>query len=115
MFYAPSHVENLRRGKEIVKEGRELISKHYNSEYRIRTFSVRLLEKHADYMELFADALIPKAVGDDKKASDAYAVMRETMGRAELGIQTCYDHGLVFYALNRVFDTKTNLADTIMY
>ena len=115
VFYAPSHVENLRRGKEIVKEGRELISKHYNSEYRIRTFSVRLLEKHADYMELFADALISKAVGDDKKASDAYAVMRETMGRAELGIQTCYDHGLVFYALNRVFDTKTNLADTIMY
>ena len=115
VFYAPSMVESFKRGKEIVKEGRELIKAHYNSDFRIRTVSVRVLEKHADYMELFADALMAKAVGDDERANELYYHMRSTMGKSELGMEACYDHGLIFYALDRIFNVKTNLADTIMY
>jgi glutamate synthase domain-containing protein 3 len=38
----------------------------------------RLLEKHADYAELFMEALIPKALGDDNLAEKLYIKMRET-------------------------------------
>ena len=106
-YYSLEHVENLLKAKEITNEGRELIKEHYNSDYRIRTVSVRLLEKHADFADLLADALIPKAQGNDDEADVLYAKMAREFGKEEAAIQTCYDHGLAFYALNKIFNTRT--------
>ena len=76
------------------KEGRELINEHYNSDYRVRTVSVRLLEFHALYSELFADALIEKALGHDEAAMALKEKMKAEVGKYEAYFERYYDHGL---------------------
>ena len=56
-FYSPEQVPSLKTVREITKEGRKLIAEHYNSDFRVRTVSVRLLEFHALYAEMLSDAL----------------------------------------------------------
>jgi hypothetical protein len=70
VLYAPERVKMLDEVAKIVEEGRKLIAEHYNSEYRVRTVSVRLLELHALYSELFANALKEKALGHDDAADE---------------------------------------------
>jgi hypothetical protein len=114
-YFAPEHVKNLLKAKEITSEGRELIKEHYNSDYRIRTASVRLLEKHANYADLLADALIPKTQGKDDEADALFAKMAEEFGKEEAAIQNCYDHGLAFTSLKSIFKTRTRDMGPIIY
>ena len=115
LHYAPEREEQLLSTKEIVKEGRELISAHYNSEFRVRTVSVRLLEFHALYIEMLVDALVEKAKGNDEGADALYSKLRDEAGKRELQFERWYDHGLIFYALDRIFKPRTNVLDDVMY
>ncbi len=114
-YYSPEKAKELENVNKITENGRKLIAEHYNSEYRIRTVSVRLLEKHAKYAELFANALIPKALGNDDEADKRYAEFMAEMGKDEAEIETCYDHGLAFYSLERIFESRTNTVEEILY
>ena len=103
----PEHASSLQRVKDIVKEGRDLITEYYNSDYRIRTVSVRLLEKHAHYAELLAEALIPKVLGDDSAADVLIEKMKNEFGAEEISIERYYDHACVFQALFKIFTART--------
>jgi len=48
-FYAPEMLDSIKSVKNIVADGRRLIEKNYNSDYRVRTVSIRLLEFHAKF------------------------------------------------------------------
>ena len=106
-IYNPDQVESLKSVFGILEEGRRLISEHYNSDYRVRTVSVRLLEFHAQYVEMLTDILILKAVGKDDEAKKRFAVMAEECGKRELEFERWYDHGLAFYSLERKVSQKT--------
>ena len=106
-WYNPEKVDDLKAVKEVVAEGRKLIAEHYNSDYRVRTVSVRLLEFHADYAEMFADALVSKCVGDDEKALEKYEIMRAECGRRELEFERWYDHAAAFSHFDRWFRAET--------
>jgi hypothetical protein len=106
-WYDPEMVDSLSRVRDIVAEGRELIKAHYNSDYRVRTVSVRLLEFHARYAELFAEVMMKKAVGDDEGAFSAFCAMRDECGKYELAFERWYDHGLIFQYLGSKVRSKT--------
>ena len=113
-YYSPKRAEEMARIDKILESGRELIEKHYNSDLRVRTVSVRLLERHARYCRLLSDALIPKALGKDGEASAAFEKMKSEMGKEEKYIEALYDHGLAFHGLKRIFECKTlGIADII--
>ena len=114
-YYNPAHAENLARVKDLVAKGRELIEKHYNMPHRIQTVSVRLLELHARFCELLAEALIPKTMGNDAEADRLFEAMRDELGKQEIYFQNCYDHGLAMYSLKMIFDKKTKGSELIMY
>lgn len=114
-YYSPTHADKLNKIKKITDKGRKIIAENYNSEFRIRTVSVRLLEKHAKYADLLSEALIPKALGDDDKADELYSKMAEEIGKDEIEIQTCYDHGLAFYSLDKIFKVRTRDTGPIIY
>ena len=107
-YYNPEYAKGLTRVKKIIEKGRELIKKYYNGEERVQTVSVRILEHHAVFAEMLADALARKAVGDDAAARELYVRMRLEMGRREAEIEPYYDHGLAFTALNSIFNSRTN-------
>ena len=84
-LYNPERAEMLKESADIIAYGRELIREHYNSPIRLRTASVRILEEHARYAELYADALYSKAVGDDDEAIEKVdEMMRELSAREPL-------------------------------
>lgn len=115
VYYAPSHIESLKSTKSIINEGRELIKKNYNMPHRLGTYSVRLLELHADYSEMLADVLIPKAAGDDAEAERRFKKMREEMGKREVYFERTYDHHLLFYSLREIMMRRTRSSEPVTY
>jgi len=102
-FYNPEQAKKLESVKDICARGRELIKSHYNSERRVGTVSVRLLEYHLEYAELLADCMRAKANGDDKLCSERFGVLVDRMSRHELAIEKYYDHCLAVNALKANF------------
>lgn len=98
-YYDPEKIADFKRVPEITAKGRELIKSHYNSDYRLRTVSVRLLEYHAEYAELLAEAMIPKCLGDDEGAKEKFEALIDVMGKHEQAIEMYYDHCLAVNAL----------------
>ena len=74
------------------------MKEHYESDYRSRTFSVRLLEYHADFCDLISDWILAKAQGDDEKGNELYDKARVEFGKREAEIQTYFDHHIYFGA-----------------
>ena len=109
-WYDPSMLDSLKTVPQIVKEGRALIESHYNSDYRVRTVSVRLLEFHARYAELFAEVLSRKCVGDDAGAMEAYYAMMAECGKREAEFERWYDHGLFFEFIGRRLKRKSPMS-----
>ena len=106
-YYNPDYSENLDEIDRLVREGRELIKSHYNSDYRIRTVSVRLLEKHAELCELFTYLL--RAVRANEMSSDnALAHFNRVFGRHEAEIELYFDHMLFSNFLKRLLDDSKN-------
>jgi hypothetical protein len=94
--------ENARifeRAAEIINEGRELIRSHYDSDVRVETVSVRLLERHAEYCEGIAAALIERARGNIDAAVARLDEIRIAIGKHEPEIEEYFDHNLHFRAM----------------
>ncbi|MBE6643839.1 MAG: DUF4838 domain-containing protein [Ruminococcaceae bacterium] len=106
-LYDPSMLDSIKSVKDIVAEGRKLIEKNYNSDCRIRTVSVRLLEFHAKFAEMFADCLAEKVVGNDEEAIALFEKMRVECGKYELQFEPWYDHGQFFEYTKGMIRAKT--------
>ena len=107
-FYSPKTADLISTVGETLEKGRRLIDSHYNSNYRVRTVSVRLLEHHLDYTRMLADALYEKALGNDDAADEKFESMRVEFGKRECDIQAYFDHCQCFtYLKNDIFDKKT--------
>ena len=114
-YYSPERAEIILGVEEVLAEGEELIKSHYNSEIRVQTVSVRLLEHHVEYARLMAPALIEKAKGNDAAADEALKNARIKMGARERYIEEYYDHMLNFHAWKPMFSVKTAITEPIIY
>lgn len=113
-FYNHAEADKLHSVRDITSEGLKLIRENYNHQNRITTFSVRLLEMHAEYCKLFADAMMFKAKGMDQSAWEKFNLFRDTIGKYEAEYQGVYDHGLAMNSLkNNVFSLKTNRPESV--
>lgn len=106
-WYAPEYVPMLKTVYDILPEGERLVKEHYNSEYRIRTVSVRLLEFHIKYSKLLADCFVEKAVGNDARAEELMEIAKAECGKYELAFERMYDHDLYFRFLDSLFKSRT--------
>ena len=100
--------ETLESLESVLEIGRALVKEHYNSDVRVQTVSVRLLEKHLEYVKLYAESIKRKAIGDDTGAEEAIQVACEAMGKQEIYIQPYYDHTLNFSGLSHYFNLASN-------
>ena len=111
-WYYPEQVASLEKVHEITAEGRKLIESHYNSDVRVRTVSVRLLEFHARYADMFADAIKAKAVGNDEEAIKLFDEMMVECGKREIEFERWYDHCLIFNYLSSLAKSKSSAGDS---
>ncbi len=108
-FYNPDESKLIATVGETLERGRKLIADHYNSDYRVRTVSVRLLEHHIDFVKSLSEALYEKSVGNDERAMEKCEELRVEFGKREPLIQAYFDHHLCFnYLKTDIFNKKTN-------
>ena len=96
------NVKLLSAVKDVVAEGRELIKEYYNSDVRVRTVSVRLLEKHAEYCEGLSEVLIERAKGNIDEAMKKFDEFRISFGKNEIEIQSFYDQIIYFTPMRKL-------------
>lgn len=94
----------LEEAGGVIARGRELIREHYNSDLRVRTVSVRLLEKHAEYCEGIAAAVKERARGNIDGALELLDKFRVEFGKYEPEIERYFDHYLNFRAIRFLAD-----------
>ena len=109
----PVMAESIASIRKITEEGRRLIKDHYNSDYRVRTVAVRLLEKHADYCDLTSDWIGAKARGEFKLARELLELARIEFGKFEAEIRRYFDHGMAFSEFYHTLavESKAAIAD----
>ena len=90
-YYNPENAKKLEKVPDELAVMRELIKKHYNSDYRVRTVAVRLLEHYCDYMTTFREALREKALGNDELAFELFNKHFASFGKRECEIERYYD------------------------
>ena len=91
-YYNPERAEKLRKTDDIIAEGRKLIEENYNSDVRIRTVSVRLLEEQASYLSLLARAFAFKADGENEKALEAHKELQKHIDAREMALEKYFPH-----------------------
>ncbi len=90
-LYSPKVAETIAAVPSIIEKGRALIKDHYNMPHRVQTASVRILEDHARYVELFADSLYSKALGRDDEALEKLGRLVDFVRERELQIERYYE------------------------
>ena len=103
-YYNPDYLKNLDEADRILDEGLELIRSHYDSDIRLHTASVRLLEYHSEYCRAFAKIFRYKAIGDDEGAMKLYGRLCSDFGRHEEKIELYYDHVIFTSNLRRIIE-----------
>ena len=105
-MYSPKRAELLDTVPSIIARGRALIEAHYNSPVRVRTASVRILEEHAKYVEIYATALCLKAQGKDAEAASLADSVVGFISEREPVLEPYFDIGLaaayIRFSLNQV-------------
>ena len=93
-YYDPERVPQLKKVFELAALERNLANKHLVMEYRPQTLSWRLLLRHAEYIEKWAELMIAKAEGQNYRALELAKAFCGDFGRYELELQRYYDHSL---------------------
>ena len=94
--YDPERAKIIAKIPDITKKGRKLIQAHYNSDYRVRTVLIRLLEKHAVFCDLISAWMSAKANGELERAKELYEHARVEFGKYEVEIEKYFDHFIYF-------------------
>ena len=106
-YVSLERAKKLRRAKSVIDNSSELITSHYNSPYRIRTVSLKLLEYHAVYCNLLAKALAYKANREDDKAIDAFYEFKKEMCKREMEIERYFELFLCMRQCERIIKSNT--------
>jgi hypothetical protein len=92
-YATPDCAERFSRGRALRDEILALVKENYNSDVRVRTVSVRLLEYYCTYLDKYIDVLEAVA-SDDKDAVDkAMLDFKTEVGKTEPYTETCFDFG----------------------
>ena len=71
-LYSPKMAENLKKIERITEDAKALIAANYNSDYRIRTVSVRVLEYYNEYARRIGEIAREKALGNNDEAKKLF-------------------------------------------
>lgn len=100
--YNPARVEKLAGVKALAEEGRAIAKAHMAMPTRPQTVSMRILLRHADYIEGIASFLMEIAQGNYKEGFEKFEEFRISFGKHELELERYYDHGLAFKTMHLI-------------
>jgi len=101
-FYNPAQVEKLAEVKEICAEARELIQSHLAMPTRPQTICWRLLWRHTEYCQGFAEVLSEVCVGHSKYAMEKMNAFWKDFGKYDYEMERYFDFELAAESLHYV-------------
>jgi len=107
-YYNPAMAELAKKVSEVTAEFAPVIEENINQPYRASTVSWQIIEHFKAYVELFAEAVAYRAVGDDDNAKIVADKLFATMSEREIFIERHYDQMNMNYSLGTgaIFDFK---------
>ena len=99
-YATPDAKERIERARVYGKELLALVRENYNSDVRVRTVSVRLLEYFCLYLDKMLDVLQMLAQNDKPGAEAALRTLEKVVGADELTHETCFDFGQAIRYIN---------------
>jgi len=102
LFYNPAQVEKLAEVKEICAEARELIQSHLAMPTRPQTICWRLLWRHTEYCQGFAEVLSEVCVGHSKYAMEKMNAFWKDFGKYDYEMERYFDFELAAESLHYV-------------
>jgi len=100
--YNPDHAARLGAVRELSAEERSLAMKHLSMPKRPQTVSWRLLLRHAEYCEKWAEIMIEKALGHNHLAVAKMKAFFNDFGKYEWEMERYYDHSLACRVLEQI-------------
>ncbi len=97
----PEYVKVFAGIHAVAEEGRAIARSHLTMPTRPQTVSMRMLLRHADYIELYAAAMEEMAKGDKAAAFEKEEIFRKEFGKYELELDRYFDHGLAFASIRQ--------------
>ena len=105
-YYAPKYAERLEKSTPaLLERGEKLVEKYYDSDYRTRTVSIRLIEHYLKFTDYYSRAVAAKARGNDLLATEIFTEWRERFGVIEHETRQYLDNFLFFRKLEGVLVT----------
>jgi len=105
--FNPAWAEKLPAIKALAAEGKAIAEAHLAMPNRPQTVSMRLLLRHAEYIEGYAEFIAAKAQGNDAEAKEKFEAFRDAFGRHEFEIERYFDHGLGFRTMSLIVSRPT--------
>jgi hypothetical protein len=112
--YDPEMAKKIATIRQITGVGRKLIQANRNSEYRVQTVALGLLEKHALFCDLISDWMAAKSNGEIESAQVFLEHARVEFGKYESEIKNYFDHGLFFSEFGHCQNTKPMSKEDVM-
>ena len=111
LYYNPEVSKKIETElPEVLALGEELVKSHYNSDVRVQTVSVRLLEHYIELCKWIGKLIEKKAVGDDESAKVIYNEFEEHFGKRECEIERYFNQCFFFNYMNYiVFSNASNM------
>lgn len=115
LFYAPTIARKISENlAKVLSEARDLVEKHYNSDIRVGTVSVRLFEHYIDLFEGLCKVVSKKCVGDDQGAREEYDLFEESYGKREAEIERYFNQTFLFNYLNYMVYGDTSKVEFVL-
>ena len=98
-YISEEMAERIPNISAVIEDEKKFVEEHYNSERRVRTVAVRLLEKHIIFLDYMSRVFLAKAKGEDEKAQEIFEEARIKMGTYAPVISKYFNHSQYFAAL----------------
>ena len=101
-YYDPARAEIFAGVKALADEGRAIAEKHMTMPTRPQTVSMRLLLRHAEYIEGIASFVEEQVRGNETAALEKFAAFAKQFGKHEFEIERYFDHYLAVHSLSTI-------------
>ena len=102
--YDPARAPELASIKTLAEKGRAIAAAHRAMPTRPQTVSMRLLSRHADFIEGLAEFLEAAAIGNTAESLTILDAFRIRFGQYEVELERYFDHFIAFRAYKMLID-----------
>lgn len=108
-FYNPAMEQPLLELVSIANAFEERFAAHSRMPNRVQTVAMRLIRRHAQYVQGLAKAMAIKCLGKDAEAKAALEAFLQDFGRYELEMERYYDHYLMTHSMKGIFNSTSEI------